>query len=92
MPGRTQYPLPSSARRDERHGDRVADAPESCTARRVMTRTPDLPVAGATWTCPVHPDIRELQPGTCPHCGAALVPVGSLAAPGDSDEPPDGAA
>ncbi len=34
------------------------------------------PVAapGAIWTCPMHPQIREDGPGTCPICGMALEP------------------
>jgi P-type Cu+ transporter len=30
--------------------------------------------AGATWTCPMHPEIRQIGPGTCPICGMALEP------------------
>ncbi|RMG18936.1 MAG: efflux RND transporter periplasmic adaptor subunit [Deltaproteobacteria bacterium] len=30
---------------------------------------------GAAWTCPMHPQIVESQPGTCPICGMDLVPV-----------------
>ncbi|MGI4879951.1 MAG: heavy metal translocating P-type ATPase [Janthinobacterium lividum] len=30
---------------------------------------------GAIWTCPMHPEIRRDQPGTCPICGMALEPV-----------------
>lgn len=34
------------------------------------------PVAapGAIWTCPMHPQIRQEGPGTCPICGMALEP------------------
>lgn len=34
------------------------------------------PVAtpGAMWTCPMHPEIRQEGPGTCPICGMALEP------------------
>jgi len=34
------------------------------------------PVAepGAMWTCPMHPEIRQQGPGTCPICGMALEP------------------
>ena len=28
--------------------------------------------AGAFYTCPMHPEIRESQPGSCPKCGMAL--------------------
>ena len=30
--------------------------------------------AGAIWTCPMHPQIRQEGPGTCPICGMALEP------------------
>jgi P-type Cu+ transporter len=29
----------------------------------------------ATYTCPMHPEIRQLGPGACPKCGMALEPV-----------------
>src|SRR5450830_66999 len=31
-------------------------------------------VAGAIYTCPMHPEIREDKPGACPKCGMALEP------------------
>lgn len=31
-------------------------------------------VAGAIYTCPMHPEIRQTQPGACPKCGMALEP------------------
>ncbi len=30
---------------------------------------------GAEYTCPMHPQIRQIGPGTCPICGMALEPV-----------------
>src|SRR3990167_7244307 len=35
------------------------------------------PVAdpGAEYTCPMHPEVRQIGPGTCPKCGMALEPV-----------------
>jgi Cu+-exporting ATPase len=33
----------------------------------------DVP-AGAIWTCPMHPEIRQVGAGTCPICGMALEP------------------
>jgi P-type Cu+ transporter len=30
--------------------------------------------AGATYTCPMHPEIRQDHPGSCPKCGMALEP------------------
>ena len=32
---------------------------------------------GATYTCPMHPQIRQPLPGRCPICGMALVPAAS---------------
>ena len=37
--------------------------------------TPAAPVAAGTiYTCPMHPEIRQEGPGTCPICGMALEP------------------
>jgi membrane fusion protein, copper/silver efflux system len=33
--------------------------------------------AGTTWTCAMHPQIRQSQPGQCPICGMDLIPVES---------------
>src|ERR1700690_4675950 len=30
---------------------------------------------GAIYTCPMHPQIRQVGPGSCPICGMALEPV-----------------
>ncbi|MBH5373165.1 heavy metal translocating P-type ATPase [Bradyrhizobium glycinis] len=39
---------------------------------------PEMP-AGTIYTCPMHPQIRQVGPGTCPICGMALEPeVASL--------------
>src|SRR5512145_1438990 len=32
------------------------------------------------YTCPMHPEIRQTGPGTCPKCGMALEPVAPVAA------------
>ncbi|WIG55682.1 MAG: P-type ATPase [Rhodanobacteraceae bacterium] len=31
--------------------------------------------AGAAYTCPMHPEIRQIGPGHCPKCGMALEPI-----------------
>jgi Cu+-exporting ATPase len=38
---------------------------------------------GATYTCPMHPEVRQVGPGSCPICGMALEPaeVGGQAGP-----------
>ena len=30
---------------------------------------------GAEYTCPMHREIRQAQPGSCPKCGMTLEPV-----------------
>jgi len=34
----------------------------------------------ATYTCPMHPEVRQQAPGTCPKCGMALEPEAPLLA------------
>ena len=36
--------------------------------------SPAPAVAGAIYTCPMHPEVRQDHPGSCPHCGMALEP------------------
>jgi len=31
--------------------------------------------AGTIYTCPMHPEIRQIGPGHCPKCGMALEPL-----------------
>ena len=38
------------------------------------TRPETVAAPGAMWTCPMHPEIRQQGPGTCPICGMALEP------------------
>jgi Cu+-exporting ATPase len=45
------------------------------------------PVAqGTIYTCPMHPQIRRSEPGSCPICGMALEPEGIPEAEGTSPE------
>lgn len=37
----------------------------------MMTAQP----AGSTYTCPMHPEVRQQQPGSCPKCGMKLEPA-----------------
>ncbi|WHZ18672.1 MAG: P-type ATPase [Rhodanobacteraceae bacterium] len=42
--------------------------------------------AGTTYTCPMHPEVRQIGPGHCPKCGMALEP---LLAAADMDDDGD---
>jgi Cu+-exporting ATPase len=46
--------------------------------------TPAVP-EGTIYTCPMHPQIRQAGPGSCPICGMALEPV--LASAGEEKNP-----
>ena len=41
---------------------------------------------GAIYTCPMHPQIRQVGPGSCPICGMALEPVLATAEAGPNAE------
>ncbi|MCY7319808.1 MAG: heavy metal translocating P-type ATPase [Ramlibacter sp.] len=42
-------------------------------------------VAGAIYTCPMHPEVRQDHPGACPKCGMALEP--EMPSLDDADSP-----
>lgn len=52
----------------------------ACTAKKDKSQTTEVK---KTYTCPMHPQIIQDKPGTCPICGMELVPV---AAGGDKTE------
>ncbi len=46
----------------------------------------DTAVAGVIYICPMHPEIRQPQPGACPKCGMALEPEMPTLEEGESRE------
>lgn len=36
---------------------------------------PAAPGTAAGWTCPMHPEVKSAQEGTCPKCRMDLVPM-----------------
>jgi Cu+-exporting ATPase len=44
-----------------------------------IARQPSASTADTIYTCPMHPQIRQLGPGFCPICGMALEPVHAAA-------------
>lgn len=49
--------------------------------------TPPAPVdPGAVYTCPMHPEVRQIGPGSCPICGMALEPLDVTAEQGPNPE------
>ena len=49
---------------------RYLDPARAEAARREAARAP----AGTVFTCPMHPEMRQPSPGSCPICGMALEP------------------
>ena len=50
------------------------------------SRPPKVSNANAIYTCPMHPEVEQKGPGSCPLCGMALEPLHpSLEEPEDSE-------
>jgi len=53
-------------------------AAEMQDSSSVNSTAPSAPASGA-YTCPMHPEVRQSKPGSCPKCGMALEPVNPVA-------------
>jgi Cu+-exporting ATPase len=55
---------------------KFAADPRKYTQPETAMATPvaQEPVAGTIYTCPMHPEVRQHHPGSCPKCGMALEP------------------
>src|SRR5512132_2376378 len=51
-----------------------------------QSKRTDAPPEGTVYTCPMHPEVRQTGPGSCPICGMALEPVMATADAGSSPE------
>ena len=56
------------------------------TPAKYLKKFSEPAVAGAIYTCPMHPEIRQVGPGSCPICGMALEPLTVTAESGPSHE------
>ncbi|HSV69032.1 MAG TPA: copper-translocating P-type ATPase [Methylibium sp.] len=64
------------------HRDHGHHAHAPATAKPVPTGEPGQ----VEYTCPMHPQVRQMGPGSCPICGMALEPVLATAEQGESPE------
>jgi P-type Cu+ transporter len=55
-------------------------------ARATADKVGKAPAQGVIYTCPMHPQIRQIGPGNCPICGMALEPAVATAETGASAE------
>jgi len=62
---------------------KFAADPEKYLEKRPASPAPS---EGTIYTCPMHPQIRQTGPGSCPICGMALEPVGASGDTGPSPE------
>ena len=63
---------------------KFAEQPETFLAK--TENKPQPAPADTPYTCPMHPQIRQTQPGSCPICGMGLEPVISGEDTGPSPE------
>lgn len=61
---------------------RVQGRPQAAE-KRPVTASPEQQVE---YTCPMHPQVRQMGPGHCPICGMALEPVVATGEAGESPE------
>ncbi|WP_037084661.1 copper-transporting P-type ATPase [Neorhizobium vignae] len=64
------------------HGDRH----EADNAPPLRTVTNSSAGEGTVYTCPMHPQVRQIGPGNCPICGMTLEPEAPTIASGPSPE------
>lgn len=57
--------------------DRFAQDPEHYLNTPLKRRNLEKPDLHTEYTCPMHPEIKQIGPGTCPICGMALEPSGA---------------
>lgn len=62
-----------------------AHAPRDVPAKSPSEGQSTVEPAGKIYTCPMHPQIRQVGPGHCPICGMALEPVVPTAQEDDSE-------
>ena len=85
-----------AARRYEYDGKDFYFCSESCRAKfiadpaaylkRAQPGPQTAPKTGIAYTCPMHPQIRQMHPGSCPICGMALEPAVAVEESGPSAE------
>jgi len=66
-------------------GERDGRAPEGHNASSPHPGAATSAASGTIYTCPMHPEVRQVGPGECPKCGMALEPVDTGAEQDDSE-------
>ena len=77
---RGQHVMPDGTVMDGAHHDHYPHAPAAPRPAPTGDRSQ------VAYTCPMHPQVRQIGPGHCPICGMALEPVLATAGTGESPE------
>ncbi|WP_105436648.1 copper-translocating P-type ATPase [Neorhizobium sp. T25_13] len=77
-----EHPGHAHHQHDYDHGDH--DHPTNVV--KLKGASPVLDGAGVVYTCPMHPQVRQMGPGNCPICGMTLEPETPAVAEGPSAE------
>jgi Cu+-exporting ATPase len=64
----------------------TSDKPGACPKCGMALERNPAYVEAQTYTCPMHPEVRQDHPGACPICGMALEPVHATAREDDNAE------
>jgi Cu+-exporting ATPase len=63
----------------------TAAKPSSCCGHDHTPKPEPANAKNISYTCPMHPEVKQIGPGDCPLCGMALEPADPSAAPDDSE-------
>lgn len=63
----------------------ATETPHSCCSSHSGDDKSDTGRPDAIYTCPMHPEVRQVGPGDCPKCGMALEPVEATAEQDDTE-------
>jgi Cu+-exporting ATPase len=63
-----------AAATSQRNGETIYFCSAHCKAKFDADLPPEPPPKGASYTCPMHPEVVRDSPGSCPICGMALEP------------------
>jgi hypothetical protein len=66
----SEHSEPSSSAADQADPQPSSETSDKKPALQVKEETPTL--AAPVYTCPMHPEVREPKPGSCPKCGMTL--------------------
>jgi Cu+-exporting ATPase len=75
------------AERFTNEADKFLTSPGSAGMEPLSAAVTDPTKKGVKYTCPMHPEIVQIGPGTCPKCGMALEPMEFVASAPGAEEP-----